>query len=166
MPRLVNQATARASTPAQVSAYSSGRFGVGQARVVVQGGVQVGVSGAVAAVLGPACWATEDPVAAALGDAAELLDVDVNHSPGPGAFIAAHGRPGGPAQRGQGGLVVPEEDAVDGGGRDAIGASRTGPIRCPRRRRTTSASMVSGVRWGRWCERLERSHILASSCRR
>lgn len=70
----------------------------------------VGVAGAVAAVLvDPAGCAAEDIVAAAVGDAAELLDVDVDQFAGPGAFVAARGFAGGPIAGGQCGQAVPDE---------------------------------------------------------
>jgi hypothetical protein len=95
-------------------------FDVGQAGAVVQGGVQVGVSHAVAAVLVRAAGRpAEDLVAAAVGDAAELFDVDVDQFAGPGAFVASHGFTGGPVADDQSGQVVPDEDAVGGGGGDA-----------------------------------------------
>lgn len=87
--------------------------------MVVQGGVQVGVSGAVAAVLvGPAGRPAEDLVAAAVGDCDELLDVDVDQFAGPGAFIAAHGLAVGTVAGGENGQAVPDEDAMGGGGGD------------------------------------------------
>jgi hypothetical protein len=88
--------------------------------VVVQGGVQVGVSGAVAAVLvGPAGCAAEDLVAAAVGDAAELLDVDVDQFARPGSFVAAHAFAGGPVGGRQRGQAMTVQDPVGSGGGDA-----------------------------------------------
>lgn len=62
-------------------------FGVGEAGVVVEGGVQVGPAGAglVAASFGSA----EGLVAAAVGDPAELLDVDVDQLARAGAFVSS-----------------------------------------------------------------------------
>jgi hypothetical protein len=88
--------------------------------VVVQSGVQVGVSGAASAVLvRPAGRAAEDFVAAAVGDAAEFRDVDVDQLAGPCSFVAAHAFAGGPVAGGQNGQAVADEDAVGGGGGDA-----------------------------------------------
>ncbi len=97
-------------------------LGVGQAGVVVQGGVQVGVSGA-GAVLAAGCPA-EGFVSAAIGDAAEFLDVDVDQFAGPGAFVAADGFAGGPVDGCECGQAVPGEDAVGGGGSDAASGSQ------------------------------------------
>jgi len=95
-------------------------FGVGEAGAVVQGGVQVGVSGAAPAVLvGPAGRAAQDLVAAAVGDAAEVLDVDVDEFAGAGAFLAADRLPVVPVGGRQSGQVVPDENAVGGGRGDA-----------------------------------------------
>lgn len=93
--------------------------------MVVQGGVQLGVSGAVAAVLvGSAGCVAEDLVTAAVGDAAEFLDVDVDQFAGPGSFVTADGFAGGPVDRGQSGQVVAHENAVGGGGGDAASGSQ------------------------------------------
>lgn len=92
-------------------------LGVGDAAVVVEGGVQVGPAGAVgpaAVAAGPA----ESLVAAAVGDPAQLLDVDVDQFAGAGAFVAADGFAGGPVQGRQGRLVMADEDAVGGRDRD------------------------------------------------
>ncbi len=94
-------------------------FGVGNAAVVVECGVEVGVSGAVASVLvRAACCPAEDFVAAAVGNPAQLLDVDVDQFAGSGAFVAADGLAGRTVQGGQGRLAVSLEDAVSGRGRD------------------------------------------------
>ena len=110
-------------------------LGVGEAGMVVEGGVQVGVSGAVAAVLvGPAGRTAEDFVATAVGDAAEFLDVDVDQFAGAGAFEAADGFAGGPVQGGQGRLTVAVEDAVGGGSGDAAAGCQphgTDPVFAP-----------------------------------
>ncbi|GDY68843.1 hypothetical protein SAV14893_082360 [Streptomyces avermitilis] len=88
--------------------------------MVVQGGVEVGVSGSVAAVLvGAAGCLAEELVFTAVRDAAELLDVDVEQFVGPGAFVAAHGFAGGPVTGCQGGQAVTAQHAVSGGGGDA-----------------------------------------------
>lgn len=71
---------------------------------------------------------------AAVGDAAEFLDVDVDEFAGPGAFVAADGLAGGPVGGGQGGQTVPDQDAV-GGGRGDTGAGgqphRPDPVLAP-----------------------------------
>jgi hypothetical protein len=69
--------------------------------VVVDGVVQVGVADA-GAVLASGLSA-QYLVAAAVGDVAELLDVDVDQVTGRGVFIAADGPAGGPVQVGQAG---------------------------------------------------------------
>jgi AICAR transformylase/IMP cyclohydrolase PurH len=53
------------------------------------------------------------------GDAAELLDVDVDQLAGTGAFVAADGFAGGTVGGCQSGQVVSDEYAVGGGGGDA-----------------------------------------------
>jgi hypothetical protein len=58
-------------------------------------------------------------VAAAVGDAAELLDVEVDQLAGSAAFVAADRLAGGPVAGCQGGQVVPDEDAVGRGRGDA-----------------------------------------------
>ena len=83
MPRARNQASARRQKAAAVAPCLVGQdFGVGEAAVVVDGGVQVGVAERASCARrgGPAV----DPVAAAGGDAAELLDVDVDQLTGAG----------------------------------------------------------------------------------
>ncbi|GAA5059227.1 hypothetical protein GCM10023336_34820 [Streptomyces similanensis] len=101
----------------------------GEAGAVVDGGVEaavaqvgaavdgarpgsVAVRGAVAASLGPAVG----PVPAAVGDVAQLLDVDVDEFAGPVAFVAAHDTARGAVQMGQAGQTVARQHAVHGGG--------------------------------------------------
>ena len=72
---------------------------VGQAGVVVDGGVDV--VGAHVAASGPAGPAAAHLVTAAVGDPAELLDVDVDQFAGPVAFVAADELSGEPVQEGQ-----------------------------------------------------------------
>lgn len=103
--------------------------------MVVQGGVQVGVTGAAQALLvGPARCGAEDFVTAAVGDAAELLGVDVDQCAGPGAFVAADGLAGVAVAGGQGGNAVPDEDALCGGSGDVASGGQPhwpGPVLAP-----------------------------------
>ncbi|CAK7282837.1 hypothetical protein SGPA1_20812 [Streptomyces misionensis JCM 4497] len=62
-----------------------------------------------AVLVDPAGRAVQDLVAAAVRDAAELLDVDVDEFAGTGAFVAADRLPGGPVQRGQSRQAVADE---------------------------------------------------------
>ena len=62
--------------------------------------------------------------APAVGDAAELLDIEMDQLPGTGLLIAhrhraAHHQPGGLIHLGQAGHVVPGQDAPHGGARQA-----------------------------------------------
>lgn len=67
--------------------------GVGEAGVVVERGVQVDVAGRGGGIFGPLGGlvlgraAAVDLQAAAVGDPAELLHIDVDHVPWPGPFI-------------------------------------------------------------------------------
>ncbi|ALC27028.1 hypothetical protein ABE83_07995 [Streptomyces sp. CFMR 7] len=65
--------------------------------------------------LGPA----ESSVAAAVGDPAQLLDVDVDQFAGTGAFVAADGLAGGPVQGDRWWQAVPDQDPVGCRGGDA-----------------------------------------------
>src|SRR5262245_10942787 len=104
-------------------------FGVGQAAVVVDSAVEVGVADAGSAT-GPAVGggSAMDAVAAAGWDLAELLDVDVDQLAGPGTLVAADRCGGGPVHVGEPVEVVADQDAVDRRGRypemdrQAIGA--------------------------------------------
>ncbi|BCW42890.1 hypothetical protein StoSoilB5_30600 [Arthrobacter sp. StoSoilB5] len=60
------------------------------------------------------------PMAAAIGDPAELLHIDVDHFPGPGVFIAAGAfsadpDPGGTVRETQGWAVIAVQDPMDRG---------------------------------------------------
>jgi hypothetical protein len=57
-----------------------------------------------------------DTPAAAVGDPAELLDVDVHEVAGGGVLVAAHHPTGGPVRPGQPGHAGAGEHPVDGGG--------------------------------------------------
>ncbi|GLX48784.1 hypothetical protein Shyhy01_17340 [Streptomyces hygroscopicus subsp. hygroscopicus] len=107
VPGPVGRPRTRPDAVAGDKAYSSAR--------TVAGPCGVTVRGAVAAALGPAVGL----VPAAVGDVAELLDVDVDQFAGPAAFVAADRLAGRPVQRAQYGQVVSDEDAVGGGGGDA-----------------------------------------------
>ena len=90
--------------------------------MVVQRGVQVSVSqrrvpdrgGGPAVALAMAT--VVNPVAAAVGDVAELLDVDVDQLAGPVSFVSADRLLGGAVQVRQAGAVVAAQDLVHGGG--------------------------------------------------
>ena len=90
---------------------------VGQAGMVIDGGVDVVEAHAVAP--GAAGLAAQDLVSAAVGDAAEFLDVDVDQFTGPVAFVAADELSGGAVQEGESVQAVPDQDAVDGRGGQA-----------------------------------------------
>jgi hypothetical protein len=104
-------------------------FGVGQAGVVVDRGVQaavpdgrgtgggtgVGVSGLVAFAAGSA----GGPVATAVRDVAQFLDVDVDQFARGGLHVAADRGAGGPIQPGQSGHRGAGQDLVHGG-RDQV----------------------------------------------
>ncbi|SEE03665.1 hypothetical protein SAMN05428945_6460 [Streptomyces sp. 2224.1] len=91
-------------------------LGVGQAGVVVDGGVQVVEAHAAD---GPACVAAVDFVAAAVGDPAEFLDIDVDQFSWALAFVAADDLAGGPVGESQPVQTVPGQDPVDGCGGQA-----------------------------------------------
>jgi hypothetical protein len=58
-----------------------------------------------------------DAVAAAVGDAAQRLDIQVDQLAGAGALVAADHPPGGPVHGGQPTQAVADQHAMDGGGR-------------------------------------------------
>lgn len=126
-----------------------------------QGGVRVGVSDAVTAVLVRAAGRpAQGFVSAAVGDATELLDSDVDQFPGPSPFVAVNGLTGGPVRYGENGQAMTSQDPAGGGGGDA------GTDRRPQRvdavfapRTDDLLSTATGVRRGWWCGRLERSSI-------
>lgn len=100
-------------------------FGVGQPGVVVDRGVQVGVAepGAAPRVGAVTCGggAVEFPAsttlcapAAAVGNVAELLDVDVDQVAGMGVFVAADRFSGSPVEMGQAGDARAAQDRVAG----------------------------------------------------
>ena len=130
--------------------------------MVVDGSVDVGVAGlgpvfAVSAV-GPAFGPSHGPVAAAVGDPSEFLDVHVDQVPRAGVFIAADDPARAPVQPGQSGQAVAGQDLVDRGGVHAqqVSDSRRSPtavhaqgddpplrpLRGPSRRRCRSAGTV------------------------
>ncbi|GAA1429405.1 hypothetical protein GCM10009601_44650 [Streptomyces thermospinosisporus] len=103
-------------------------------------------------------------MAAAVRDAAEFLDVDVDELAGTVTFVTADWFAGGPVEGGQGGQMVPHESVE--AAMPVLAASRTGPMRCSRRSRTTCSSTVAGVCRGDRSGRLERSCIPAAPSRR
>ena len=92
---------------------------VGEAGVVVDGGVDVVEADAAAAVGAGGLRGRWTSPAAAVGDPAELLDVDVDQLAGPVAFVAADDLAGGPVQAGQAVQAVAGQDAVHGRGGQA-----------------------------------------------
>lgn len=85
--------------------------------MVVDGGVDV--VEAQTGTAGAAGLAAQDLVSAAVGDPAELLDVDVDEFAGPVAFVAADDLAGGPVQVGQPVQAVADQNAVHGRGGQA-----------------------------------------------
>ena len=71
----------------------------------------------------------QDPVPAAVGDAALLLDIHVDEVTGVLVFIAADGAPGGPVLPFEFGQPVARKHAVDRGGLDSEAVSD--PVRSP-----------------------------------
>src|SRR6202012_1859101 len=107
-----------------VLAFIGQDFAVGQAGVVVDGGVQVAVADHRVAVLAgggggpagaPALGPPGDPPAAAIRDVAEVFDVHVHQLTGLLAFIPADAAAGGPVQMRQPGTAVAGQHAVHGG---------------------------------------------------
>jgi hypothetical protein len=90
--------------------------------VVVQGGVQVAVAddgmraGAGEVLVVRPALPADGPVAAAVGDVAEFLDVDVHQLAGPVPLIAADRHGGGPVQARQPRAAVTDQHLVHGGG--------------------------------------------------
>ncbi|GAA3352186.1 hypothetical protein GCM10017744_000050 [Streptomyces antimycoticus] len=84
--------------------------------MVIQCGVEEGIAGP--ALVLTAGRPAQGFVAAAIGDTAELLHIDVDQLARPGAFIAADGFAGGPVAGGKWWQAVALEDAVGGGGGD------------------------------------------------
>ncbi|ODA73349.1 hypothetical protein APS67_002612 [Streptomyces sp. AVP053U2] len=82
--------------------------------MVVDGGVQVAVTGVLAVLA--ACLPAQDLVSAAVGDVAQLLDVDVHQLAGPLAFVAADDAAGGAVQVGEAGQAEAGQYPVHGRG--------------------------------------------------
>ncbi|GAA3597383.1 hypothetical protein GCM10022295_92470 [Streptomyces osmaniensis] len=112
--------------------------------MVVDGGGDVVEARAVAG--GAAGLAAQDLVAAAVGDAAEFLDVDVDQFTGLVAFVAADDLSGGPVQVGELVQAVPGEDALHGRGGQAQDRSQA-----------CGSELAALVRWGVVRGRLEQS---------
>jgi hypothetical protein len=85
--------------------------------VIVDRGVDVVVAGGAAAI--GAGGTTVDAPPSAVGDAAELFDVDVDELAGPASFVAADDLARGPVEEGQAVQAVPGQDPVDGRGGQA-----------------------------------------------
>ena len=108
-------------------------FGVREPGVVIDGMMQVGITGPGTAVPLP-LGASEGAVSAAVGDAPKLLDVHVDQVSGVLVLVAlrcrcANGQTGALIQAGQPGHPVPGQDLADGG----AGQAQVGryPVRSP-----------------------------------
>ena len=106
---------------------------VGDTGVVVDGGVDVGVTDAAVAPMAVAAAAVRAP-AASWGDAAQLLDVDVEQVSRPGVLVQASDDPSGRAvEPGEAVEAEPAEHAIHGGAgqsqppADAHGAELAAP---------------------------------------
>jgi hypothetical protein len=170
MPRAANQAVAWMREAAQVAAFSSGGiFGVSEPGVIVQGGVEAGGTGA-GGVLAAGC-AAEDLVTAAVGDAAEFLDVDVDGFARAGVFVVADGLACGPVRGGRGGQVVTDGDAVGRRRRDTAPGGRAGRGRCGARAAGAPPAVRpcrasgAGCGGGGWSGRASRPRRPAGSAR-
>jgi len=113
-----------------VLALVSEDLAVGQAGMVVDGGVQVAVADHRAAVaprwgggpgVAPALGAPGRAPPAAVGDGAEFLDVHMHQLSRRGPLVPAHHPAGGPVQVGQRRAAVPGQHPVHGGGIQAQG---------------------------------------------
>ena len=127
---------------------------VGEAGVVVDCGVDV--VEAHAASGGPAGLAAQDPMAAAVRDPAEFLDVDVDQFAGPVAFVAADDLSGGPVHERQAvqaragpGYGAPSRLACPGSGRSwldrACGCGAVRQTCASNRRRGAFSGVVRGA---------------------
>jgi hypothetical protein len=94
-------------------------------------------------------------VAAAIRDAAKLLDVDVDQFARLGAFVAAYRFAGGPVGGCQGGQPMTAQDAVRGGGGDVASGGR--PHRSDAVLGPQAQDLLLDGGRGWWCGRLERS---------
>lgn len=135
-------------------------LGVGEPGVVIECGMQVEVTVVCAGLVGAAGGPAECLVAGAVGEAAELLDVDVDQFAGGGAFVAAHRPTGGPVQACQRRRSVITQGAMRGGGghSGAYGQpERSVPVFLPQapgvlRSRRWSCGVSDGGGWsGRTC---------------
>ena len=82
---------------------------------------------------GGRCAPSVSAPAPAVGDAAELLDVEMDQLPGTGLLIAhrhraAHRQPGGLVHLGQAGHVVPGQEAPHGGAHPGPGGRQCGGV--------------------------------------
>ena len=104
---------------AGVASLVSQDLDVGQAGVVVDGGMHIVVAGPAAPVAGAVLGrvAAVDAVAATGAQAAELLDVEVDQLARVGALVAADHCPARAIQDSQTVELVADQDTVDGGGR-------------------------------------------------
>jgi hypothetical protein len=118
-------------------------LGVSQPGVIIEGGVQVAVAQDGLAVAGApgrgdgglevvlAGLPAVDAPSAAVGDVAELLDVDVDQLAGPLALVAADGQPGTAVQVRQARAAVAAQDRVDGRRRQVQPGPDPGRARAP-----------------------------------
>lgn len=153
----------RRSARFQAPEATARRYAKGTIEVLASWRCAGSASAADAAVLvGSAGCAAESFVAAAVGDAAQLLDVYVDQFTGPGAFAAACRFAGGPVQRGQGRQAVAAQNVVgepqtynlfldSGRGAAGLASQAAGAVAYPR---WTVASEASGQRkalaWLTW----------------
>jgi hypothetical protein len=106
---------------AAVAALISQDFGIGQARVVVDGGMDIVIARAMLAVASALLErvAAMDAVTATLGEPPELLDIHVEQLAWPSAFVAADDLAAGPVQHLQPPELVAAQHPLDRRGRQA-----------------------------------------------
>jgi hypothetical protein len=109
--------------------------------------------------------AAVDAVAATIGDAAQLLDIQVDQLAGSLSLIAADHPTGRPVHPGQPTQAMADQHAMTvEAGRPTRGAIRAGPSLWVRRSRQISASTAAGTWWGWVWAVLGRSTRPAGPC--
>jgi hypothetical protein len=107
--------------------------------------------------------AADEAVTAAIGDVAELGDIDVDQRAGIGVFVAAQGFAGDPVDVGESVDPAAHQDRVHGRGGQAEAAGDLNRAEsCRHRNRTIARTTGPGVRVGLWCGRELRSAIPAA----